>query len=146
VSLGEIELELQRHLEGLPAPQPLARFTIADLWVTFRNTQQASASLAANTLQTVGWKSSCCAAKLREDELIIPACRCAWLPCFPPAQGSMFVGVCVPRVEARDLRPEVPPEQSLVISSGHKASFLMLDVSCLAWPAALFRRCCCWHS
>ena len=23
-------------------------------------------------------------------------------------QGSMFVSVCVPRVEARDLRPEVP--------------------------------------
>lgn len=41
----------------------------------------------------------------------------------------MFVGVNVPRVEAKDLRPEVPPEQSLVISSGHKASFLMLDVS-----------------
>lgn len=40
----------------------------------------------------------------------------------------MFVCVCVPRVEARDLRPEVPLEQSLVISSGHKASFLMLDV------------------
>ena len=56
----------------------------------------------------------------------------------------MFVGVCVPRVEARDLRPEVPPEQSLVISSGHKASFLMLDVSCLpacrAWPGLA---CCC---
>jgi len=41
----------------------------------------------------------------------------------------MFVSVCVPHVEARDLRPEVPPEQSLVISSAHKASFLMLDVS-----------------
>ena len=41
----------------------------------------------------------------------------------------MFVSVCVPRVEARDLRPEVPVEQSLVISSGHKASLLMLDVS-----------------
>lgn len=38
------------------------------------------------------------------------------------------MAVNVPRVEARDLRPEVPPEQSLVISSGHKASFLMLDV------------------
>ena len=44
----------------------------------------------------------------------------------------MAVGVCVPRVEARDLRPEVPPEQSLVISSAHKASFLVLDVSGLA--------------
>jgi hypothetical protein len=42
----------------------------------------------------------------------------------------MWVGVCLPRVEARDLRPEVPLEQSLVISSAHKASFLMLDVSC----------------
>ena len=53
----------------------------------------------------------------------------------------MFVGVCVPRVEARDLRPEVPPEQSLVISSGHKASFLMLDVSYLpAQSAAVFGR------
>lgn len=35
----------------------------------------------------------------------------------------------MPRVEAKDLRPEVPPEQSLVISSANKASFLMLDVS-----------------
>lgn len=43
--------------------------------------------------------------------------------------GGMAVGVCLPRVEARDLRPEVPVEQSLVISSGHKASFLMLNVS-----------------
>lgn len=50
-------------------------------------------------------------------------------PSTLPLQGSMFVGVNVPRVEAKDLRPEVPPEQSLVISSGHKASFLMLDVS-----------------
>ncbi|KAL4447306.1 hypothetical protein ABPG77_007339, partial [Micractinium sp. CCAP 211/92] len=81
VSIGEIELEVHRHLEGLPTPLPLARFTVADLWVAFRNSEQ----------------------------------------------GSMFVGVNVPRVEAKDLRPEVPPEQSLVISSGHKASFLMLD-------------------
>lgn len=50
----------------------------------------------------------------------------------------MWVSVCVPRVEARDLRPEVPTEQSLVISSGHKASLLMLDVSC---PC----HCCCWR-
>lgn len=41
----------------------------------------------------------------------------------------MWVSLNLPRVEARDLRPEVPPEQTLVISSGHKASFLMLDVS-----------------
>jgi hypothetical protein len=81
VSLGEIELELQRHLEGLPQAQPLARFTLGDLWVAFRNS----------------------------------------------AQGSMWVSLNLPRVEARDLRPEVPPEQTLVISSGHKASFLMLD-------------------
>ncbi|KAL4443584.1 hypothetical protein ABPG75_011321 [Micractinium tetrahymenae] len=81
VSIGEIELEVHRHLEGLPQPLPLARFTIADLWVAFRNSEQ----------------------------------------------GSMFVSVSVPRVEAKDLRPEVPPEQSLVISSAHKASFLMLD-------------------
>ena len=40
----------------------------------------------------------------------------------------MWVSLNLPRVEARDLRPEVPPEQSLAISSGHKASFLMLDV------------------
>jgi hypothetical protein len=40
----------------------------------------------------------------------------------------MLVSVNVPRVEARDLRPEVPLEQSLVISSAHKASLLMLDV------------------
>ena len=40
VSLGEIELEVSRHLEGLPAAQPLARFTVADLWVSFRNSQQ----------------------------------------------------------------------------------------------------------
>lgn len=41
----------------------------------------------------------------------------------------MWVALCLPRVEAQDLRPEVPPEQSYVISSAHKASFLMLDVS-----------------
>jgi hypothetical protein len=41
----------------------------------------------------------------------------------------MFVGVVLPRVEVQDLRPEVPPEQSLVVSSGHKASLLVLDVS-----------------
>lgn len=40
MSLGEVELEVQHHLEGLPNPLPLARFTIADLWVSFRNTQQ----------------------------------------------------------------------------------------------------------
>ena len=66
MSLGEIELELQRHLEGLPAPQPLARFTIADLWVTFRNTQQASACLTAGTPHSIGWKLSCRAAKLQQ--------------------------------------------------------------------------------
>ena len=42
VSLGEVELELLRRMEGLPAPQPLARFTIAEFWVTFRNTVQVS--------------------------------------------------------------------------------------------------------
>ena len=40
VSLGEVELELRQHIEGQPNPLPLARFTIADLWVAFRNTQQ----------------------------------------------------------------------------------------------------------
>ena len=41
MSLGEIELQLWRHLETQPgAAQPLARFTLADLWVSFRNTQQ----------------------------------------------------------------------------------------------------------
>lgn len=49
----------------------------------------------------------------------------------------MYVSLNLPRVEARDLRPEVPPEQTLVISSGHKASFLMLDVrgwcACRLW-------------
>ena len=44
----------------------------------------------------------------------------------------MLVNVCIPRVEARDLRPEVPLEQSLVITSGHKASFLMLEVRACA--------------
>lgn len=42
--------------------------------------------------------------------------------------GAMHVQCCVPRVEVEDLRPEVPVEQSLVISSGHKASLLMLQV------------------
>ena len=41
----------------------------------------------------------------------------------------MWVALCLPRVEAQDLRPEVPLEQSYAISSAHKASFLMLDVS-----------------
>jgi len=41
--------------------------------------------------------------------------------------GAMHVATCIPKVEAQDLRPEVPPEQSLAISSGHKASFLMLQ-------------------
>jgi hypothetical protein len=40
ISLQEAELELRRHVEGLPHSQPLARFTIADLWVAFRNTNQ----------------------------------------------------------------------------------------------------------
>lgn len=83
ISLGEVELEMQRTVEGLPQPLPLARFAVANLYVEFRNTEE----------------------------------------------GSMHVGVCVPRVEVQDLRSEVPLEQSLVVSSGHKASFLMLDVS-----------------
>ncbi|KAL4527774.1 hypothetical protein Ndes2437A_g02912 [Nannochloris sp. 'desiccata'] len=41
--------------------------------------------------------------------------------------GAMHVETCIPKVEAQDLRPEIPPEQSLAISSGHKASFLMLQ-------------------
>lgn len=40
----------------------------------------------------------------------------------------MFVGLCIPRVEMQDLRPDVPLELSFVVSSAHKASFLMLDV------------------
>ena len=61
------------------------------------------------------------------DAVTAVACHC---PPEPPLalQGSMFVSLCIPRVEACDLRPEVPQEQSLVISSGHKASFLMLEV------------------
>lgn len=58
-------------------------------------------------------------------------------PTHNTLQGSMWVSLNLPRVEARDLRPEVPPEQTLVISSGHKASFLMLDVrgwcACRLW-------------
>lgn len=41
--------------------------------------------------------------------------------------GAMHVETCIPKVEAQDLRPEIPPEQSLAVSSGHKASFLMLQ-------------------
>lgn len=81
ISLGEVELELRQSVEGLPAPIPLARFSVANLYVTYRNTEG----------------------------------------------GSMYVEACIPKVEAQDLRPEVPPEQSLAISSGHKASFLMLQ-------------------
>ena len=55
------------------------------------------------------------------------------MPLLLPLQGSMFVSLCMPRVEACDLRPEVPQEQSLVISSGHKASFLMLEVGTGRW-------------
>ena len=76
-------MELRQTVEGLPAPLPLARFVIADLYVAYRNTEG----------------------------------------------GAMHVDACVPKVEVQDLRPEVPPEQSLVVSSGHKASFLMLEVS-----------------
>lgn len=81
ISLGEVELELRQTVEGLPQPLPLARFSIAELYVAFNNTEG----------------------------------------------GTMHVNVCVPKVEIQDLRPEVPKEQSLVISSGHKASFLMLQ-------------------
>ncbi len=41
----------------------------------------------------------------------------------------MWVALCLPRVEAQDLRPDVLLEQSYAISSAHKASFLMMDVS-----------------
>lgn len=82
VSLGEVELELKRTVEGLPQPLPLARFTVDEFYVAYRNAED----------------------------------------------GSMHVVTCVPKVEIRDMRPEVPVEQSLVISSGHKASFLMLEV------------------
>eukprot|EP00887_Chlorella_sp_A99_P001951 scaffold18.g1951.t1 len=46
--------------------------------------------------------------------------------------GGMAVSLCVPRVEARDLRPEAPPGQAQVVSSAHKASFLMLEWSATA--------------
>jgi hypothetical protein len=82
VSLGEVELELLRTVEGLPAPLPLARLAMAHLQVSFRSTEG----------------------------------------------GSMRVGVCLPKLEVQDLRAEVPREQSLVVSSGHKASFMMLEV------------------
>ncbi len=81
ISLGEVELELRQSVEGLPAPLPLARFGVADLYVLYQNTES----------------------------------------------GAMHVETCIPKVEAQDLRPEVPPEQSLAISSGHKASLLMLQ-------------------
>lgn len=137
VSLGEIELELRRHLELLPAPQPLARFTVADLWVSFRNSQQVGSAAASRMGVVVTCWEACCAGtgcagqpgwQIPPGPYVTPTP----VPTHPPThtpQGSMFVSVCVPRVEARDLRPEVPLEQSLVISSGHKASFLMLDVS-----------------
>lgn len=83
IDMAGAELEVHRHIAGLPDAQPLARFLIANLNVNFAN-----------------------------DE-----------------SGTMKVSLCLPKVEARDLRPEIPPEQSLVISSGSKASFLMLDWS-----------------
>lgn len=52
--------------------------------------------------------------------------------------GAMFVETCIPKLEARDLRPEVPVEQSLVISSGHKASFCMLTVCLLFCMSSYF--------
>ena len=42
--------------------------------------------------------------------------------------GSMQLDAFVPRIEVQDCRSHVPIEQSLVVSSGHKASFLMLMV------------------
>ena len=109
-------MEIHRHLEGLPRPLPLARFTVADLWVSFCNTQQVRGRRWASSTRPLRLaRAPCC--------LMLPHA----LPSVAP-QGSMFISVCIPRVEARDLRPEVPLEQALVISSGHKASFLMLEV------------------
>lgn len=41
--------------------------------------------------------------------------------------GSMEVSVSVPKLEIMDVRPFVALEKSLVISSGHTASFMMLE-------------------
>ena len=49
----------------------------------------------------------------------------------------MQVVANLPKLEARDLRPDILPEQSYTISSAHKASFLMLDVSAPAGPYRL---------
>jgi len=42
------------------------------------------------------------------------------------AGGSTLVNVVLPKLEVSDLRPDTPLDTSLVISSGHKASFLIL--------------------
>lgn len=46
--------------------------------------------------------------------------------------GAYDIEMSLPKLEISDIRPHVPPEHSLVISSGHRASLLMLHYSCQA--------------
>lgn len=51
--------------------------------------------------------------------------------------GSNQLDTSIPYIEVQDCRAHVPLEQSLAISSGHKASFLMLTVSFVAFKRFL---------